>query len=348
MSLEKGTSLEELQLANAPTLAIGTVSALAPGATPTVVNVGTAQNAVLDIALPSGATGAQGIQGNPGTPGSNGANPAITIGTVTTLAPGTPATAAIDSTGYPALVLNLGIPQGAVGSGTTFAWGAATGTIADQTDLKAALDLKAPLASPTLTGNPTAPTPATGDNDTSIATTAFVAAALGAAGYATLASPALTGNPTAPTPTAGDNDSSVATTGFVHNELSGYASLASPAMTGNPTAAGNLIGYRNLPTSRTVAANITLADSDKGKKILISGSRTVTLNPSSSTAIDADAIGTIVNTGTGTITLSRGVGVTAKLMGTGADANRSIAAGGVATWMKVGTDDFLVGGPGVS
>lgn len=37
-----------------------------------------------------------------------------------------------------------------------------------------ALALKAPLASPVLTGNPTAPTPATGDNDTSIATTAFV------------------------------------------------------------------------------------------------------------------------------------------------------------------------------
>jgi len=37
------------------------------------------------------------------------------------------------------------------------------------------LDLKAPLASPALTGNPTAPTPSAGDNDTSIATSAFVA-----------------------------------------------------------------------------------------------------------------------------------------------------------------------------
>jgi hypothetical protein len=34
----------------------------------------------------------------------------------------------------------------------------------------------APLASPALTGNPTAPTPTAGDNDTSIATTAFVRA----------------------------------------------------------------------------------------------------------------------------------------------------------------------------
>lgn len=40
-----------------------------------------------------------------------------------------------------------------------------------------ALALKADLASPVFTGNPTAPTPSVGDNDTSIATTAFVTAA---------------------------------------------------------------------------------------------------------------------------------------------------------------------------
>lgn len=42
------------------------------------------------------------------------------------------------------------------------------------TGLTSALALKAPLASPAFTGNPTSTTPATTDNDTSIATTAFV------------------------------------------------------------------------------------------------------------------------------------------------------------------------------
>lgn len=42
-----------------------------------------------------------------------------------------------------------------------------------------ALDAKAPLESPVFTGNPTAPTPASSDSDTSIATTAFVRAAMG-------------------------------------------------------------------------------------------------------------------------------------------------------------------------
>jgi hypothetical protein len=122
----------------------------------------------------------------------------------------------------------------------------------------------APLASPALTGTPTAPTAAPSTNTTQVATCAFVEAAdvatfaaaalytdaeitaLGigdyltiaaaAATYAPLASPALTGNPTAPTPAANDNDTSIATTAYVQTELADYAPLASPALTGTPTA----------------------------------------------------------------------------------------------------------------
>ena len=52
---------------------------------------------------------------------------------------------------------------------------------ASVTSLTADLNLKAPLASPALTGTPTAPTPAAGDNSTKIATTAYVDAATSAA-----------------------------------------------------------------------------------------------------------------------------------------------------------------------
>jgi hypothetical protein len=51
-----------------------------------------------------------------------------------------------------------------------------THTQAQVTDLTAALANKAPLASPALTGTPTAPTPTTTANNTRIATTAFVKA----------------------------------------------------------------------------------------------------------------------------------------------------------------------------
>jgi hypothetical protein len=120
----------------------------------------------------------------------------------------------------------------------------------------------APLASPVFTGNPTAPTPATADNDTSIATTAFVKAqgyAL-AAGTAPLASPAFTGNPTAPTPVTADNDTSIATTAFV--KAQGYAPLASPALTGNPTAPTPATADNDTSIATTAFVKAALADGD--------------------------------------------------------------------------------------
>ncbi len=67
-------------------------------------------------------------------------------------------------------------------SGTTITaagiWGSITGTLSSQTDLQAALDLKSPLASPTFTGTPAAPTATGGTNTTQIATTAFVTSAV--------------------------------------------------------------------------------------------------------------------------------------------------------------------------
>jgi hypothetical protein len=57
-------------------------------------------------------------------------------------------------------------------------WGGIGGTLSSQTDLQTALDAKAPLASPALTGNPTAPTQTAGNNSTRLATTAFVQAAI--------------------------------------------------------------------------------------------------------------------------------------------------------------------------
>lgn len=79
-----------------------------------------------------------------------------------------------------ATVPGLG-PAGGVLAGSypdpTFAQDMAT-----QAELDTAVALRAPLASPVFTGSPAAPTPTPGDNDTSIATTAFVTAAVTAAG----------------------------------------------------------------------------------------------------------------------------------------------------------------------
>lgn len=136
------------------------------------------------------------------------------------------------------------------------------------------------LASPAFTGTPTAPTPAPGDNDTSIATTAFVQNAVNSAGGvvsfngragavtlsgaditsgggALLASPAFTGNPTAPTATAGTNSTVLATTAFVTQAVaavtSGYLPLTGGVLTGQTgVVANNGQTYFNGP-SITVA-----------------------------------------------------------------------------------------------
>lgn len=73
------------------------------------------------------------------------------------------------------------VPWGGVtGKPATFTPAAHNHPIADVTGLQAALDAKAPLASPALTGNPTAPTQAQADDSTKLATTAYVRAAIAA------------------------------------------------------------------------------------------------------------------------------------------------------------------------
>jgi hypothetical protein len=112
----------------------------------------------------------------------------------------------------------------------------------------------APLASPAFSGNPTAPTPAPGDNDTSLATTAFVHAAITAlaagvtsfntrtgavvlttadvtgVGGAPIASPALSGTPTAPTAAPATNNTQIATTAYV---TAAIAALPAPVSSFN-------------------------------------------------------------------------------------------------------------------
>lgn len=73
----------------------------------------------------------------------------------------------------------------------------------------------APINSPTFTGVPQAPTPASNDNSNKIATTAYVQAQ----GYAPIASPTFTGTPAGPTASAGTNTTQIATTAFVETAV---------------------------------------------------------------------------------------------------------------------------------
>jgi hypothetical protein len=118
--------------------------------------------------------------------------------------------------------LNLSV---ALASSADVATGTDSVKVVTSAAVAPALALKAPLASPTFTGTPAAPTPVPGTSNTQLATTGFVTAS-----FATLASPAFTGTPTAPTAALGTNTTQIATTAFA---------LANGARTNITTAAFN-------------------------------------------------------------------------------------------------------------
>ena len=143
----------------------------------------------------------------------------------------------------------------------------------------------APLASPTFTGTPTAPTPATSDNSTKLATTAYVQAQAYASAssvsslsstvsthtsqistlnseVSTLApinSPGFTGTPTAPTPSSGDNSTKLATTAFVESAIG-----AAAVFTGDTPASGVSSGSWMVTTYGTVAGSRTVVGIGQG------------------------------------------------------------------------------------
>jgi hypothetical protein len=118
--------------------------------------------------------------------------------------------------------------------------------IQDQIDDITTPDLSsyAPKNNPEFTGTPLAPTPATADDSTKIATTAFVKAqgyvlssSFSLGNYAPLISPSLSGTPLAPTPATADDSTKIATTAFVKAQgyvLSSSFSLATYAPKDNP------------------------------------------------------------------------------------------------------------------
>jgi hypothetical protein len=143
----------------------------------------------------------------------------------------------------------------------------------------------ASLASPIFTGDPQAPTPTTADNDTSIATTAFVkaqsyATTASLAAFAPLASPALTGNPTAPTAAVGTSTTQVATTAFVDAES---VAKAGDTMTGALTLPADPTLVLHAATKQYVDAKTV--EPPQGRLTLASATPVMTTTQAAKTTI---------------------------------------------------------------
>lgn len=178
-----------------------------------------------------------------------------------------------------AVALLLDAPPGALDTLNELA--AALGDDANfAATMTTALALKAPLASPGLTGVPTAPTAAADTNSIQLATTAYADAIK--ALKANLAGPAFTGTPTAPTAAADTNNTQLATTGYADAIKALKANIAGPAFTGVPTAP-----TAAADTNNTQLATTAYADAIKALKANIA-SPTFTGNPAAPTQSAAD------------------------------------------------------------
>lgn len=177
-----------------------------------------------------------------------------------------------------------------------------------KTETDGLLDLKAPLASPTFTGTPTAPKATKGDNTTAIATTSFVkeacddikadlASAFKFKGIvANIAELEAIENPSngdvyqVTNPGTGKTNAEYAFDGNswielgTEVDLSGYAPLASPGFTGTPTAPTATKGTDSTQVATTAYVQEELKDYAKGGDL-------VAITAAEVTAMWADNVG---------------------------------------------------------
>jgi hypothetical protein len=185
------------------------------------------------------------------------------------------------------------------------------------TATQTALDLKAPLASPALTGTPTAPTAAAATDTTQIATTAFVRAEVAAL----VNSAGATLDTLGEIATALGNDANLSST--LTTSIGLKAPLASPTFTGTVTVAAAGVAFTDgtqtkegvpsrTPIISKVASYTLSAASERDSLIEVDSTDPVTITIPTNSAV-AYPIGTtldILGINTGLITIAGDSGVT--------------------------------------
>ena len=182
---------------------------------------------------------------------------------------------------------------------------------------QSSVDLKAPLASPALTGTPTAPTANTATNTTQIATTAFVQQEIA---ILTESAPGLLNTLDELAAALGDDANFAATTA---NAIALKATIASPTFTGLVTVAANGIAYTDgtqakegVPSRTPIiskTASYTLsAESERDSLIEVSSGSgtTITIPLNSAVAYPVGTTLDILQTNTGQVTIAGDSGVT--------------------------------------
>ena len=116
-----------------------------------------------------------------------------------------------------------------------------------------------------------------------------------------------------------------------------------------PNGAGTAVGYRDIPQV-SFAANATIAATDAGRHYYSTSASNLTLTIANNTSVSwvvGTAI-TVVNRGSGNITVAQGTGVSLYLAGNSSAANRTVSTYGMATLLNVAANVWMINGTGVA
>jgi hypothetical protein len=150
--------------------------------------------------------------------------------------------------------------------------------------------------------------------------------------------------------------------------VDGSADLHNTTVTGNISATGNVtggniitagnvsgntagftIGYRDIPQV-SFTGNATLAATDAGKHYYstLATANVLTIANNTSVSWSVGTAVTIVNRGSGNITVAQGSGVSLYLAGNSTASNRTVTTYGMATLLNVAANVWMINGTGVS
>jgi hypothetical protein len=145
-------------------------------------------------------------------------------------------------------------------------------------------------------------------------------------------------------------------TDIIKLNATGGVSIVGNTTGGNISVTGNItgntngyaIGYLNIPQV-SLSANTTTAASDTGKHYYSTSAANLSLTIANNSSVSW-AVGTtitIINQGTGTITVGQGSGVSLYFAGNSTAANRSLSTFGMATIINVASNTWFINGSGV-
>lgn len=116
-----------------------------------------------------------------------------------------------------------------------------------------------------------------------------------------------------------------------------------------PNGTSTAVGYRDIPqVSFTGNTTISVTDAGRHYYSILSTGNVLTIANNASQGFQVGAAITIVNQGTGNITVAQGSGVTLYLAGNATSGNRTVTTFGMATLIKVATNTWFINGTGVS